>query len=140
DKFLHHGSIGSVEQTHDTVGAGGGDDFAVRAKGDRIESGFGNRGAGDFVDALFFVIVDLFLLVRFARGGNFAHELAQLFGNVIGIIVTAHEQFAGAIQAAGGRDAFAIGAEADAKHASGHGKQIGDELRVVTDLALHFAE
>ena len=55
--------------------------------------------------------------------------------DVIGIIVAADQQFARPVQAAAAGDAFAVEAEAHAENAPGHGEQLGDQLRVVANLA-----
>ena len=94
----------------------------------------------NLTNALLFVIVELLLLFGFARPRNLAHELAEFLRHVIGVIVTAHEQLAGAIKTAAAGNALAIGAETDAEHPARHREQFRDQLGIIANLALHLAE
>ena len=82
-----------------------------------IDGRIGYSDARDFANALLLVIVQLLLFLGFAGAWDFAHDVAESLGHVVGVIVTADQQFAGAIQAAAAGDAFAVGAESHAENA-----------------------
>src|SRR5439155_21205775 len=116
---------------HDPIRAARGHGVAVRAECHRVERRLRDWGTRNLANALFFVIVDLLLLFGFTSPGNFAHELAQLLRHVVGVIVTAHEQLAGAILAGAAGNALAIGSEPAAEDRPRIWEKVGDDLGVV---------
>ena len=131
----HDGQRWLIADLAAAVRSGSGDRITIWSKGDCINGRIGNCEPRDFVDSRLGVILQLLLFLGLPGAGNFAHDVAQVFRNVIRVIVTAHKHFTRAVQTAAANDALTVSAEAHAEHAARHREQVGDELRIVADLA-----
>src|SRR5262249_28554536 len=135
-KFLDDGARFRVDQPHDAVAAGRGQDLAVGAERDGVDTALRYLDAGDLLHSGLVISLDRSVLLARSAGDDFLLDRLDIvrIGRVELVRVDS-DLARRAIKTASGGDPLAIGADCNAVDAPRHRRELANQVRIVTDHA-----